>query len=318
MLVYYEVRSQQAPSAAIKVWHVPGTRDTLDTRINVYYADRVEKYLATSGADLTLIEPPSKWLTMTGAPIGCPVVHFRNRTRVQDQHGTSEIIPAIPLQNALNRTLYSMIMAAELSAFQIRYAVGWQPPAALSPGMWVTVSPDRPLEAGEKIDIGALAQGELMPYLDMARYLATEIGRVTRTPSPEFGGTDAASGEALKQREIVLIGKVKRLHITAGNAWEQCMSIAAMVEQVFYGEYAPVGVRWNTIWRDAELRNDAQVIDNALKVADRVGDEEFLRLIAPVTGYDENKIRAIIADKTAQMAERLSMYQPVAPSMGGA
>jgi hypothetical protein len=37
------------------------------------------------------------------------------------------------------------------------------------------------------------------------------------------------------------------------------------------------------------VRNDVEVIDNAVKVRDDVGQREFLRLIGSVFGYDEQK-----------------------------
>lgn len=239
MLIWYDSANDLQPSAAIKTWR---TGDAV--RVTVYYADRVERYISTQSglAAYDTDDQPAvaAWMQTNGSalrvPIGVPVVHFRNRARrwgsASGTHGTSEIETAIPIQNALNRTLYSMVMAAELSAFQIRYAVGWQPPADLAPGMWVTISPDRPLDRDERIEIGTLAQGELMPYLDMARYLAAEIGRITRTPSPEFGW-EMASGESLKQREIGLIGKARRFQVKAGEAWSRLFSLTARIEGAF-------------------------------------------------------------------------------------
>jgi len=296
MMVLYENATARAPTAAIKVWSVGD-----ETRVNVYYADRIERWIGHGGS-LSAYETDDQagvvdWLMRDGTPIGVPVIHFRHRARRWGMYGTSEIETAIPVQNALNRTLYSMVMAAELTAFQIRYAVGWQPPADLAPGMWMAISPDRPLTPEEKIDIGTLSQGELMPYLDMARYLASEIGRITRTPSPEFGADDA-SGESLKQREVGLIGKARRFQIKAGDAWSRCLTVGARIESAYGLDNAPLDAQFSVQWASPEARDDSQRLRDALSVADQVGRAEFLRLIAPVFGYDDAKIAALTGTST--------------------
>jgi hypothetical protein len=291
MLVYYASATAREPVAAIKVWTAGD-----ETRVNVYRADRVERWVGREAAMRPYDTPEqaalSAWTMRDGAPIGVPVVHFRHRARRWGMYGMSEIETAIPIQNALNRTLYSMVMAAEMTAFQIRYAVGWQPPLDLAPGMWMSISPERPLAPDEKIDIGTLGQGELMPYLDMARYLSGEIGRITRTPAPEWSA-DSASGESLKQREVGLIGKARRFQVKAGDAWSRCLALGARVESAFGTRRAPIHARFSVQWASPEARDDGQRLRDALSVADRVGKAEFLRLIAPVFGYDDGKIAAL-------------------------
>lgn len=254
MLTVYATATAAEPSVAIKVWTIAD-----ETRINVYTADQIERYRVIDGK-LTLYETADQagvtpFVGRDGMPIGLPVIHFRNRARRWGAYGSSEIETAIPVQNALNRTLYSMIMAAELTAFQIRYAVGWQPPPDLSPGMWLAISPNRPLAPDEKIDIGTMPQGELMPYLDMARYLSTEIGKITRTPSPEFGW-EGASGESLKQREIGLIGKARRFQIKAGEAWSRAFAIGARIEAAYGAGSPPVGARFKVRWMPVDVREE--------------------------------------------------------------
>lgn len=299
MLIYTD-HAGGTPSAAIKVWRMGEI-----TRVNVYTADRVARYIDAGRGELALYETDDQpgvvaWTMRDGSAIGLPVVHVRNRGRRWQPYGMSEIETAIPVQNALNRTLYSMVMAAELTAFQIRYAIGWQPPADLAPGMWLTISEDAPLTPDQRVELGALEQGELAPYLEMARYLAGEIGKITRTPSPEFMGGDNASGESLKQREIGLLGKARRFQGTAGAAWSQIIRLAARIESTYAKSPPPSAALesdFRVQWADAAIRSDDEVIERALKVVDQVGTREFLRLIAPVFGYDEGKITALVEEK---------------------
>lgn len=323
MLALYESTTDTLPAAAIKVWYV-GDR----ARVNYYYPNRIERYISTGGNleafdDYTRLplearQAAPNWLERgTGKPIGVPVIHFRNRSNAYGNYGVSELINAIPLQDATNRVLYSSIMAAELTAFQIKIARGFKPPAGIAPGDWVEISPNEPIEAGVTADANVLPQAQLVPFLDMLRYLTGEIGKITRTPSPEFAGGDNASGEALKQREIGLLGKVRRFQVKAGNSWEDVAVMAHKIQSVF-GSQPPAYTRFSTQWSDAEIRNDEVAIKNAVLVADRVGDEEFLNLIAPIFDYSQERIAKILASKRSAQAAQLQTALDNMPRFGGA
>lgn len=314
---------------AVKVWSET-TESLADTvRVNVYYADRVEKYISRGGATLDKLEEGVyPWVMADRSPIGVPVIHFPNKKRDKLGYGQSEIENAIPLQDALNRTLYSMVMAAELTAFQVRYSIGTKFPAGITPGMAIEVyakdgdgkpmAPDeQSIEWFKAIRIGAMEQGELVPFIEQARWLKGEMFESTSTPMPGSGG-DNASGESLKQREIGLIGKVERFQVRGGNAWESVMDMAWRVQAAFGTDSPPDYARFYCRWKSAEIRNDTVVIDNALKVADKVGQREFLRLIAPVFGWDEQKIDALVAEQAAEQAGRLAAMNGPLPGFAAA
>ena len=311
MLSVHDVTGSTIPSLAVKVWKT-STSSLADTaRINVYYPDRIEKFVSVDGQGLQRYEVegeawPAPWVLPNGEPIGVPVVKFANRPEAYTDQGRSEIEDAIPLQDSLNRCLYSMVMAAELSAFQIRYLFGMEPPAAVTPGMWIYDSV--PLSKDEHPhNIGVLEVGDISQYIAIAQWLTSEMGKITRTPRPEFMGSSDASGEALKQREIGLLGKVQRFQVKGGNAWEDVLHMAHRVQQAYGAQQPPAVSRFYCRWNDAEIRNDTAVIDNALKVADKVGQREFLRMIAPVYGWDEDKIDAIMMERQQETTQALSM-----------
>lgn len=325
MLAIFDAAKQV--QIAVKVWSET-TESLADTvRINVYYADRVEKYISYGGANLQALET-AEWVMADGSPIGVPVVHVPNKKRDKLGYGQSEIENAIPLQDALNRTLYSMVMAAELTAFQVRYSIGTAFPAGITPGMAIEVyakdekgKPTAPgaedVEWFNAIRIGAMEQGELVPFIEQARWLKGEMFESTSTPMPG-SGSDSASGESLKQREIGLIGKCKRFQVRAGNAWESVMDMAWRVQSAYGVDAPPDYERFYARWESAEVRNDTAVIDNALKVADRVGQREFLRLIAPVFGWDEQKIDALLEEQATEAAGRLAAMSGPLPGFAAA
>jgi hypothetical protein len=303
--------------AAVKVWY----EQALDRRVNIYFADRVEKFDMDIGGALSvhLDEGPGPdelrdrgevngvvpWVDLNKKPLGVPVIPFVNRMKARLSYGISEIASVIPGQDALNRTLVSMVMTAELSAFQIKVARGFTPPAAVAPGAIITIGADG-LTNEQVADMSVLPQASLVPFISEAQFLIEQMGTISQTPLPGQMGGDASSGEALKQREIGLLGKVKRFQVKAGNAWEDVLKVAAVVNNAYAQTRAPQVKRWTCRWEDADIRNDAEVITNAVKMAAIVGEREFLRLVAPVWGYDSAKIDAILAEKRLAQADQLA------------
>jgi hypothetical protein len=83
------------------------------------------------------------------------------------------------------------------------------------------------------------------------------------------------------------------------------LTIAAKVQNAYGSKQAPGVRRWSTKWNDAQIRNNAEIISNALAVREIVGDEEVLRLVAPVFDYGEDKIRALVDGLVAIERERV-------------
>lgn len=289
--------------AAAKIWYEAAYQS--GRRVNIYYADRVVKYgeMTEPGEDGAMFSPMGEeevWL-----PGRVPVVHFRNLQKSRRIYGQSELAAAIPVQDALNRNMVSMVMTAELSAFQIRVAKGFSPPANLAPGMWVEWQTDD-ASLLSATDAFALEQAQLVPFIDQAQYLIEQIATVTKTPIATVMGGDNQSGEALKQRESGLLGKIKRFQTRAGNAWEDVVSIAAGIQDAYGATNAPRSARWDCKWADAEVRNDAQVIANAVSLVDHIPRKEFYRQVGRVYGWDEAKVTALDEEMNAEAATMLS------------
>jgi hypothetical protein len=314
MLVAHDRGDAGAIACAIKVWSVTRTHFADTLRVNFYYPDRIERtIMANSGAGA--LSPYSDdgqpavldWTLPDGAPLGVPVVQFSNRRRGAGGYGLSEIENAVPLQDALNRTLHSMVMAAELSAFQVRYAVGFKPPAAIVPGMVMSVNagtdpatgaPKTPSEGQlrwfDSIRVGAFEQGEIAPFIAQAEFLIEQLRATTRTPNPEALGS-GVSGESRKQAEVGLIGKCERFQVKAGDSWEAVMALAARV-QAAYGTTRPPEARWwDCRWKPAATRDEATLVDTVLKLREYLTPAVVLRLTAGATGLGEDEITALAA-----------------------
>lgn len=301
--IYDRTRTEMI--AAVKVW----CWNNVD-RYNIYYPDHVEKYSATGTAaedgttqyEMKEHEPPANW-----AAVGqVPLIHFKNRARSRMTTGISELAAAVPMQDALNRTIVSMVMNAELTAFMNRVAKGFNPPANLTPGSWIVIGGEGGLTKDDVAEVDVLKQGELGEFIKQALFLIEQIGTVTRTPLPAFMGGDSSSGEALKQREIGLLSKVDKAQVKIGNSWEDTLNLAHRVQQAFGRTKPPKVERFDCRWKDAQVRNDTALIANAVLVADRIGDKWFIKTIAPVFGWSEADIEQIIKDKAASADARMA------------
>jgi len=322
MLALYKSADIADMAAAMKIWNITSENgSTTDTvRINVYYPDKITKWESRDGAaftpfteDASAPDGAAKWIGSDGAPLGIPIIHFKNRGR-QNQ-GFSELASMIPLQDVLNRLLHSITATSELDAFRIKFVIGATAPKGVAPGMVYEIGPSgAPPEQLNAVRVGEWAAGQVAPQLEVARWITGEIGKITRTPAPEFGANDNASGESLKQREIGLIGKVKRFHVKAGNAWTRAMDIAWKVQEAF-GQAPPPYERFRCKWQDPEIRNDQQTVDNALKIADRIGDRETLRILAPLYHWTEDDIDRIIEEKRGDAGARLKAVAGNFPRM---
>jgi hypothetical protein len=303
MIPVYD-RMRRKLVAAIKIWWEGNAK-----RVNLYLPGAIKKYTWEGNEEtppkwaLKLQDTPD-WTDTKGSAIGVPVVHFKNRASTYAWHGESELVNAIPLQDVLNRTITSMVMTSELSAFQIRVARGFTPPPQVQPGMWLIIGGEG-LEKDTLADASVLQQAELVPFIEQSNFVIEQIGSVTMTPIPSAMGTSASSGEALKQREVGLIGKVRRAQTRFGNGWEDVVKLSSRLQDTYGTKKAPESTLWRTKWQDASPRNDGDVIANAMAVRDVVGDAEVLRLIAPVYNYDEKKIRELMSEKDEAAANAL-------------
>jgi hypothetical protein len=316
---------------AIKMWHViEDTNDGSDIcYINVYYDDHFEKFTATQGGtprprvdednpgDYEGMEHAYKWLAKDGTPLGIPVIHFKNRARKYGTHGRSEISDAIPIQNAHNRTIYSMVMTAEMTAFQKYVARGFPPPAGIAPGDIIEISPNRPLKPDEIADMIALPQGDIVPYIEEARHLKSEMYDVTNTPQRDDVSSNA-SGERMKQQEIGLLGKLKRFQTKAGSAWEDVMVMSFKVAAAFSNDAVPAHERFQAQWGEVELRNDVDVLKEAREdfKANLIDHRTYLEIVAPIRGWDKTKIDEIEQAVRAQKQQNFADLGGSLPGFG--
>lgn len=320
----YESEDSPVMLCAVKIWSEVFRADqdgkiqiANRIRVNVYYPDRIEKfqsplatggtalqpYLDTAAGDVSHVHP---WTKRDGSPLGIPILHFKNRPR--KNFGISEIANALPLQDALNRTLHSLVSASEKTGFQVRAAFGFDPDPneeGLAPGDFILAGPGG-LDNSQQVRLETLEAGSLAELLSTARHLRTEIGNVTSTPAPELFDSDNLSGEAFAARESTLVGKLRSTQSSWGAVWEQVCDLAWEVEDAYSTTRPPTYTRARIRYADPASKSEAKIIASAVAVANtgRISTRAFLRLCAPVFGWDDLDIDRVLTEMNEESTAR--------------
>lgn len=263
--VHYSTERRTESDFASKRWRITQGADAGHVRrMNLYYPDRVEKYISDQGASEGEWQQyrddddawPLPWTSpKTGDPFGVPAVHFKN-AETGYPYGTSELANIIPLQNALNKSIIDLLAAADTTAFRTFWMLGDNPTGVrVSPGSWIysTRAPSGP----EGAAVGYFPGEDLTPLIALKDSAAMEIARVSRTPLSMFqiSGHIAAEG-TMKQQEAPLVSKARKRQIYFGNAWESALIVARRL----WNAYGPGPELDETqsiemLWANPETRN---------------------------------------------------------------
>lgn len=284
---------------AAKFWIATNKR----IRCNLYYPDRIEKYETRTQMPNGLPDKDDAFVPfkMKGEawPLPnewgkVPVFHFGNNASV-GQMGNSELVPAVPLQDGLNKAVLDMMVAMEFAAFKQRWATGIEvtldndgkPVAPFIPGverLWVSES--------ENAQFGQFDTSDLEQFLKVQNDFRLEIARVTATPLHYLNLQSGSipSGEALKTLEKRHVKKVKDRMISFGNVWEDVVSLALQMG-------GNGNVRLSANWADPFGPSESELLGNLLiKQSLGVSEEQLLT----EAGYGEADIERIKLQNAAK------------------
>jgi hypothetical protein len=257
--VAYAPGNRRMRAAAIKQWTDEWTGED---RVNVYLPDQIAKFHTLKGA---LVELPSG--DQLANPLGVvPVVELRNR---MDLRGgvRSELAEVIPTQDMINKLVCDMLVAAEYAAFRQRWATGIdipideetkqpvQPFSAAVDRVWAVGNPDA--------KFGDFAATDLGPYIAAIDSRVQSLASRSRTPPHYLLGGSAVmpSGESIKSAETGLVAKVVERQTAFGEAWEEALRLALLVEDGTTSADRSSEI----IWRDPETRTESEHIDALVK-----------------------------------------------------
>lgn len=291
---------------AAKYWKTNDKR----LRMNLYYPDRIERYATkqdkwldeaaksttpTPTLNATAFEPLADGPVITNPYGVVPVFHFANNADL-DGAGQSELAAALPIQDALNKSVLDMMVAMEFSAYRQRWAAGIEieydettgapiPPfKAGIERLWIT-------ENGEA-KFGDFEATDLEQFLSVKDGFRTDMATVTGTPLHYFMLTGAAfpqSGVSIEKLESRFLNKVRDRQQAFGQTWEDLMAFALLIE-------GKKDVRLFVDWQDPAPMSELDKLNNLiLKKEIGVTDSELMI----EAGYGEDDIKRMLEEKAA-------------------
>ena len=240
-------------------------------RLNIFFADRIERYISRSKANT--LPDPSDMIpysddasnapnSVIANPYGVvPVFHFANNADL-GQTGRSELDAAMPVQDGLNKSVLDMLVAMEYSAFRQRWAAGIEVEydadgksiAPFDSGvdhLWIS--------GNQNAKFGDFEAAQLDQFLKVKDSFRIDMSSVTGTPLHYFLQNNAGlpSGEALKKSETRFIAKVRDRQESFGQVWADVMAFALKVE---HGSDAKL----ITEWEDPSPLSEREFLENIL------------------------------------------------------
>lgn len=306
--VNYDDEEPERVSSAVKVWPRADKR----YRLNVYFPDRIEKYLTRqshpngmpeSAKAFDEFEVPGEAWPLANSYGVVPVFHFANNADMGEA-GRSELVDVTPLQDALNKAVLDKMVAMEFTAFTQRYAIGLD--VETDP---ITGKPIVPFTGMERMltignpdaKFGQFEGANLEQFLKVQDSFRMEIARVSGTPLHYFFLQDGnvPSGEALKTLEKRFLKKTEDRQSSFGQVWEEIISLALkMSNETIAG--MDDDVRLFAQWSDPAPASQKERLE-ALVLKQGLGvDEEQLLIEA---GYGLKDIARMSARKAARKAE---------------
>jgi len=309
---------------ATKRWLVTNTGDQaagIAKRMNVYYPDRVERYIAdgSHGGDFypyTLDGKPGviDWSDpITGKPFGIAVHHLKYKSGGY-RMGKSILEDVIPLQNGLNKALVDVVAAADTTGFRLYWATGTDmtdendEPLQVHPGTFLTsTSPDS--------RFGFIPGEDLRPLIEVVDMWKVSIAQVSETPMHLFqvSGQNASEG-AQKQQEVGMINKATYWGRSVGNMWEQCMQQSILLSNAYAGTSYPTDLIVQTLWEDAEVRDKTtrrgQVATTAKTWVDAGASLEEAAIEA---GVSEDRAKSLGKIELPRLSPLAPGQQPMVP-----
>jgi Phage portal protein, SPP1 Gp6-like len=292
---------------AAKYWRTPEKK----YRLNLYYPDRIEKYI-TKGKDLTALPEATAFEPFGEGEAGnqitnpygiVPVFHFANNADI-GLPGESELTQAIPVQDAMNKSVLDMLVAMEFSSFRQRWISGIEieyddegkpkPPfVSGADRLWITESPET--------KFGDFEATDLDQFLKVKESFRVDIAAVTGTPMWYLMQTkgDFPSGEALRKSETRFTKKVRDRQESFGQVWEDVMAFALRIEGK--GEK----IRLFADWEDPSPLSEKEALENiALKQDIGISDEQALI----EAGYGEAEIETMLNDKEEKAKREVKRF----------
>jgi Phage portal protein, SPP1 Gp6-like len=293
-------------------------------RLSMYYPDRVERYVSEK-AEEAIPDKPSKLRPLAPAEGGAvtphawevvPVFHFPNDA-APGHYGASRLDDAIPINDALNKTVLDLLVGSEAQALPQRWVAGTlgdeTDPATGRPA-GVAMPAGAILELGaEQARAGQFDAADLRQLVEVKESFALDMARVTKTPLHLLKQSgDWPSGEALRTAEAPLVKECRDRIAAWGPVWASAMELALRM-----GQLAPEG-QVRTLYEPPETRASEMEIATTAEAKQRAGIPR--EVTWREMGYSDEQIEemsAMLAEQKAQDIERAQFAFNRGAGMGG-
>lgn len=317
IVVIYDDATRK-PTWACKLWSEADTQDVAkvnDTtgvtiKMVVYQPKQVSYWYGAEGGNEVKPDKEAPWPL---ASKNLPLVHLANQADNYTAFGESELRPAIPLQDILNRTLHSMVMASEYTAYKIKWSIGMKiSQDGIIPGAvinLVPIDPSKGITAEQvgfinAIKVGEFGETDISQYTNQIDQIVRQISQATQTPIYGITADGNLSGEALKQLEIGLIGKIERFQRQNVDAVKELITLTAEMQNTFEGENAPVFTDVNIIWKSPELLDVNARIATLVQLREKTPglfpDDWYIKRIGVLLGMGQKDIEEVVEKAQAQ------------------
>lgn len=276
--VFYDRERPKVKRYAAKWWN-----DDKGWYLNLYYPDKIEKYYANS-KDRPSTANAFQLLESPVNPFGAiPVFHFRCKGELG--------LKVTTLQDAVNKLLADMMIAAEFGAFKQRWVIAQGDPGALknapNENWWVPAGDGQ----GQQTSVGQFDATPLENYTRPMDRFANSIAIISRTPKHYFfSQTGDPSGEALIAMEAPLTKKAEKYHERFGVVWQEVAAFLLKLSGAGDVEQADVRPVWKPS-QSVQPYTEAQTRQLAIAAG--------IPLVTELKreGWSEDEIKAMQKDK---------------------
>jgi len=213
---------RRVPLYGFKKWRLEEGDDRGRARLNLYFDNRIEKYITGRAGAWTEYHDgerwPIPWVDATGQPLGVPVVHFPTNPNGD-----------IPLQRVLTSLWVDLIAAADATGFQLVTLTGDVPSEEMvnaARAIWYSQNPAAAW--------GTIPPGDLSLLVEAVRHATMTIAQVSRVPLTMFQDSRAvAAADTIVASERGLIAKIADRAKTYGLSWRRVMRHAVRLHNTF-------------------------------------------------------------------------------------
>lgn len=219
--------------------------------------------------------PPSGWVQIGEVRNGLavvPLIPIANRPRLQDW-GSSELLGAIPLTDALVKLQTDLMVASEFYATPRRYVTGIEIQTRINPetGKEEVVDPfqvnkTRNLLAEDPETTFGQFETSLSNFAETINTITGQFGAVCSLPPHYLGiSREPSSADAIRSSESPLVRKVLRKQKSFGLGWEEAMRLAYAI---YLGRWPKNIEMLEVVWETPETRGAATEADAFAKKVD--------------------------------------------------